>query len=593
MIHLGTASVYLPFFERKFWDGNFRFTQIGTGSIGGKAGGLVVIKDLLAGHLEGLRFGPDVEISVPTLAVIGTDFYDEFLKLNKLLDLPLEEMSDDRIGSAFQKTSLPVTLLGDLRALSQQVKSPLAIRSSSLLEDKIGQPFAGVYATKMIPNNQFDADTRFRKLDEAVKCVYASTYFRESRDYMRSIGLDPAEEKMAVIIQEIVGQRHGERFYPDISGVARSYNYYPSGSARPEQGMISLALGLGKTIVDGGRVWSYSPEYPKVPPPFGSVEELMEGTQTHFWAVNMGPPPAYDPVSETEYMVHASLREAESDEVLRLVASTYDPDGERIIPGVHGKGPRVLDFAPLLVREQLPLNDIIKALIRACENVLDEKVEIEFALTITEHRGESPLVRVGLLQVRPIVVSRTAVTLSEEDMYDPSVILASDKVMGNGIIENIRDIVYVLPETFSTDVTPAIAVEIGDINAELRKLGRRYLLIGFGRWGSSHPSLGIPVDWSQISEARAIVETTLSRMNVDLSQGSHFFHNLSSFQASYFMLHHEDRFKIDWEWLGQQSIVKETEHVRHVHLAEPLQIRVDGRSGRGVITMGNGRQGRA
>lgn len=587
MSNVGVASADLPAFDRNFWDGTFTFTRIGTGSIGGKASGLVFIKDLLASHLGDLKETPGIEVAVPTLAVVATDFFDQFLKENHLDQLPFDEMSDDRIGHAFQKADLPVELLGDLRALSQEVKTPLAIRSSSLLEDKLGRPFAGVYATKMIPNNQFDADTRFRKLVEAIKCVWASTYFREAREYIKTTGRDPSDEKMAVIIQEIVGLRHGDRFYPQISGVGRSYNYYPMPPASPEQGVVSLALGLGKTIVDGGKSWTYSPEFPKIPPPFATVRERIEGTQTEFWAVNMGKPPAYDPVSETEYMVQATLREAEADEVLPLLVSSYDPARDRMVPGLSAKGPRVLDFAPVLVLQQLPINHIVRCLMRAAEKVLEEKVEVEFAITIGNSQEENPQVRVGFLQVRPIVVSHTTVDLSDDEMTLPSAVVASDRVLGNGVINNIDDIVYVRPEAFSPEQTRLIAQELGDFNKVLREEGRPYLLIGFGRWGSSHPSLGIPVDWSQISGAKAIVESTLPDMNVDLSQGSHFFHNLSSFEATYFMLRYDGDFKIDWQWLDHQPGLRETKHVRHVRTKEPLRIKVDGRTGRGVIQRTN------
>jgi len=463
------------------------------------------------------------------------------------------------------------------------VKTPLAIRSSSLLEDKLGRPFAGVYATKMIPNNQFDADSRFRKLVEAVKCVWASTYFREAREYIKTTGCDPRDEKMAVIIQEIVGLRHGDRFYPQIAGVARSYNYYPMPPASSEQGVVSLALGLGKTIVDGGKSWTYSPEFPKLPPPFATVRERIEGTQTEFWAVNMGKPPAYDPVSETEYMVQCDLKAAEVDEVLNLLASSYDPARDRMVPGLSAKGPRVLDFAPVLVLQQLPINHVVKSIMHAAEEVLEEKVEVEFAITISESRDEDLQVRVGFLQVRPIVVSHETVDLPDDALTLPSALVASDRVLGNGVVTGIRDIVYVRPNTFSAERTRLIAQELGDINKALREEGRQYLLIGFGRWGSSHPSLGIPVDWSQISGAKAIVESTLPNMNVDLSQGSHFFHNLSSFEATYFMLRYDSDFQIDWQWLDNQPAVHETEQVRHVRTEEPLTIKVDGRTGRGVI----------
>ncbi len=582
MSNPGIASADLPVFDRNFWDGTFRFTRIGTGAIGGKASSLVFIKDLLASHLD-LASAPNITIAVPTLAVVATDFFDQFLEENHLLDLPLDTLPDDRIGQAFQKADLPVELLGDLRALSHQVKTPLAVRSSSMLEDRMGRPFAGVYATKMIPNNQFDVDSRFRRLVEAIKCVYASTFFREAREYIRTTGQDPRQEKMAVIIQEIVGLRHNDRFYPDISGVARSYNYYPAEPATPEQGVISLALGLGKTIVDGGIAWTYSPVYPRVSPPFASVRELMDGTQTRFWAVNMGKPPDYDPVSETEYMVHASLSDAEADEVLRLLVSTYDGGRDRMVPGISARGPRVVNFAPLLVYEQLPLNHLIVSILRAAEAAVQEKVEIEFAITIQEVRDAPPQIRVGFLQVRPIVVSQEAVKVSEADLKQDGVILASNRVLGNGTIDNVRDIVYVRPDMFSSIETPTIAEQIGEFNKKLREESRPYLLIGFGRWGSSHASLGIPVDWSQISGARAIVESTLPNMNVDLSQGSHFFHNLSSFEATYFMLQYDGPFKIDWDWLQAQPAEGETTLVRHVRLPVPLSIRVDGSSGRGIV----------
>jgi hypothetical protein len=435
----------------------------------------------------------------------------------------------------------------------------------------------------MIPNNQPDSDTRFRRLLEAIKFVYASTYFREARDYLRTTGTNPAEEKMAVIIQEVVGQRRGDRFYPDISGVARSYNFYAFAPARPEEGVVTLALGLGKTIVDGGIAWTFSPAYPKKPPPFDSVGELLKRTQTEFWAVNMGNPPAYDPISETEYMLRATLADAESDDVLHLLASTYDPERDRLIPGIGSRGPRVLNFAPLLVQDQFPLNDVVKTLLSAAEKALDAKVEIEFAITLQGRLGERPRVRLGFLQVRSMAVSDQVVDVTVGDLSDQRAIVASDMVTGNGTADDIQDVVFVRPDNFSPLNTLAIARELESVNGELRDQKRPFLLIGFGRWGSSHSSLGIPVDWSQISGARAIVEATLPEMNVELSQGSHFFHNLSSFRASYFMVQHGRNFGINWDWLNTQPVVNKTGLICHVRPSERLSLRVDGRTGRGVI----------
>ena len=579
----------LPRFDRKFWDGTFCCTQIGSGSLGGKANGLVFIKDLLTEQIPPASF-PNIEISVPTMAVIATDCFDQFISQNRLAALRFEEMPDDRIAHAFQKADLPMELLGDLRALIVEVKSPLAVRSSSLLEDALERPFAGVYATKMIPNNQFDADTRFRRLVEAIKFVYASTYFREARDY-RATG-HASEEKMAVILQEVVGQRRGDRFYPDISGVARSWNYYAFEPARPEDGVVTLALGLGKTIVDGGIAWIFSPAYPKKPPPFASVPELLKNTQTEFWAVNMGKPPAYDPASETEYMVRGNLADAEADGALEFLASTYDSERDRIVPGTGSRGPRVLNFSPLLSYEIVPLNDLVKALLHGSEKAVEAKVEIEFAITFESPRGGRPRVRVGFLQVRSMMVSDQAVDITAADLMDPRAIVTSDMVMGNGVADDIHDIVFVRPEQFSPSDTPIIADQLASVNRELEQQHRPYFLIGFGRWGSSHPSLGIPVDWSQISGARAIVEATLPEMNVELSQGSHFFHNLSSFRASYFMVRHGGRFGINWDWLSQQPVVHETELIRHVRPGVGLSIRVDGRTARGIILWKSPRKAR-
>jgi hypothetical protein len=572
-----------PAFDRKFWDGTFRFTQIGGGSIGGKASGLAFIRDVLdARDLSGTF--PNVAINVPTLAVIATDFFDNFIQQNKLHDLPFDEISDRRIGLAFQQAQLPAELLGDLHALNSQVHTPLAIRSSSLLEDALERPFAGVYATKMIPNNQFDPDTRFRKLVEAIKFVYASTFFKEARAYIRTTGRAPSAEKMAVIIQEVVGLRHDDRFYPHVSGVARSVNFYPVAPARPEDGVVSLALGLGKTVVDGGVCWTYSPAFPKSPPPFGSVDEMLNSTQTEFWSVNMGKPPAYDPVNEVEYMQLADLTAAEHDGVLELLASTYDHSRGRLVPGIWSAGARALNFAPLLVLEQFPLNAIVSGMLKAAEESARAKVEIEFAITFQPDTAGVLPARFGFLQVRPLVVSDQVVDVRVEDLRDENVLVASERTMGNGVMEDIHDVVFVRPESFSAEHTPEIALQIGELNRDISESKRPYVLIGFGRWGSSHPSLGIPVDWSQISGACAIVEATLPGMNVELSQGSHFFHNLSSFRASYFMVHFDGSYPIHWDWLNAQEICRETQYVRHVRTRDPLLVRVDGRSGRGVIS---------
>lgn len=571
----------LPPFDRRFFDGSEPVTRVGPGSIGGKASGLAFIRGALAAD-PGVASFASIAVDVPRMVVIATGFFDQFVASNRLDRLTVDDLPDEDIALAFQAGDLPVELVGDLRALIEGVRSPLAVRSSSLLEDALYRPFAGVYGTKMIPNNHFDPNIRFRRLVEAIKFVYASTWFREARDYLRAAEQPLGSEKMAVIIQEVVGREHRGRFYPELSGVARSYNFYPLGGSRPEDGVVDLALGLGRTIVDGDLAWTYSPASPARTPPFAGVSEMLQGTQTKFWAVNMDNPPAYDPVDEVEFLVSADLAAAGEDETLRFVASTYDVTRDRLTYDLQARGPRIVNFAPLLVLEELPVNALIESLLDACERACDARVEIEFAMTF-DTQASPPRGRLGFLQVRPMVASDAVVDIEQDELYEPQALLASEAAMGNGVDDTIRDVVFVRPDAFEPMRTPEVAADIDAINRELVDARLPYLLIGFGRWGSSHPTLGIPVNWSQIAGARAIVEATLPSMNVEPSQGSHFFHNLSSFQVSYFTVPHNGPFRIDWDWLDAQPIVRETPLVRHVRLTEPLTVRVDGRTARGVI----------
>lgn len=562
-------------FHRRFFDSGDRFMAIGGGAVGGKAGGLALFQDILRSSVDPGAF-PQFDVDIPTLSVIRTDVFDAFMERNGLYEIAGSAEPDDHIAHAFQRADLPVEILGDLRALVKQVTTPLAVRSSSMLEDSLKEPFAGIYETKMIPNNQLDPDVRFRKLTEAVKFVYATTFFKAAKDYRRATGHGAIEEKMAVIIQEVVGTRHGDRFYPSISGVARSFNFYPVGKATPTEGVVSLALGLGKTIVDGGNCWTYSPAHPRASPPFGSMKEWLCQTQTSFWAVNMGKPPAYDPTRETEYLIETDLSVAESDETLQAVASTYDSASERISIGTGMQGPRIVTFAPVLVLNEPPLNSVIQKLLVACERQIGSPVEIEFALTL------KPL-RFGCLQVRPMVVSDEEIDVPDSDLRGPNTLVASERVMGNGVLSTICDVVYVKPDGFEAKNTPRIAQELESMNRTLLDAGRPYLLIGFGRWGSSDPWLGIPVNWGQVSGARVLVEATLPAMDVELSQGSHFFHNITSFRVSYFPVRHAGPYAVDWGWLNEYPAEAETAFCRHVRLPTNLLVRVDGRTGRGAV----------
>ncbi len=571
----------VPRFGRDFIVGESAFTRIGDGELGGKAACLDLARREIVGAVDP-GVCPGLTLAVPTLTVIATEVFAEFIAENRLHELDCEAIPDDRIAHAFQQAVLPARYVGDLRSLIERVHTPLAVRSSSLLEDALAHPFAGVYGTKMIPNNQLDPDTRFRRLVEAVKFVFATTWFRSARAYRRGIGRSDADERMAVIIQEVVGNRRDDRFYPEISGVARSYSYYPIGKAEPADGVVDLALGLGKQIVDGGLAWVYAPTRPAAPPPFNSMGDRLRNSQREFWAVNMGRPPLPDPIRETEYLLRGSLEEAEADGALRLTCSSYDPRSDRLRPGPYGEGPRVLDFAPTLVDREVRLNDALQALLARAREVLDAEVEIEFAATLGDRPGDPA--RLGFLQVRPMAVSDERVEVAPGEMEGPTVLLASQNVLGNGARDGIRDVVYVRPEAFEAKYTVRIAGQIEQINRGLAAAGRPYLLMGFGRWGSSDPWLGIPVEWPQISGARVIVEATLPDMSPDMSQGSHFFHNMISFQVLYMSVKHRTGHPIDWAWLDARDAEDETEFVRHVRLDEPLRVRVDGRGGRGVVT---------
>jgi hypothetical protein len=575
-----TDTSKMAMFNREFFDSKEEFTYIGNGSLGGKAKGLSFIKDIISGNLSEASH-PDFFVNIPRLTVITTSVFDSFMKLNNLYETALSDLPDDRIAHAFQLADLPAELVGDLRALIAKVHSPLAIRSSSLLEDAMFEPFAGIYSTKMIPNNQFDTDSRFRKLTEAIKLVYASTFFKKAKDYILATNNRIEDEKMAVIIQEIVGQRFSDRFYPNFAGVARSYNFYPTGKSKPEDGVVDLAVGLGKTIVDGGITWSYSPAQPKAQPPFGSINYLLKQTQKSFWTVNMGKPPAYDPLKETEYMFELGLQFAEEDGTLDLTASTYNAASDRVVPGTGTAGPRIINFAPMLALNMLPMNKLIRDILKICGDAVGSPVEIEFAVTYNND-NPSPA-RFGFLQVRPMVVSNEEVEITEDELNSDRILVSSKFVLGNGVNDSINDVVFVKPDKFDAKYTSKMAAELEIINKEITKKKIPYMLIGFGRWGSSDPWLGIPVNWGQISGAKVIVESMLPNMNVDLSQGSHFFHNITSFRILYFSLPYGKKPEIEWNWLNKCETVNETNFIKHIRVPSPLLIKVDGRSCRGII----------
>lgn len=552
---------------------------LGNGELGGKASGLLKIKKIIDEKIN-LQKYPYIDVCVPEFTVLSTSIFDDFIKRNNLLEKSVDYNSDKGIALNFQKGVLPVEITGKLRMLIQKSKTPLAVRSSSLLEDSLKEPFAGVYETKMIANNSPFIDDRFRILSEAIKFVYSSMFMKSAKNYFSAIKRDIREEKMAVVIQEVAGRRHYDRYYPEISGVARSFNYYPTGRAIPEQGVIQLALGLGKTIVDNDIAWNYTPAYPKVSYPFGGIKDILKKTQVKFWAINMGPVFLYDPIQETEYMFQLGLKEAEYDNTLKYIASTYDVSSDRLIMGTGNEGARVINFAPLLHLNEFGYNKFIQDVLKICEDEVGSPVEIEFAMTYDKPNEKLIF---HFLQLRPMFVSKETVDILDEDLNSSDNLISSEKVLGNGVSNDIHDIVLVKKDKFEIANTKEIAQEIDKINRKLLLDSRGGMFVGFGRWGSTDSWLGIPVNWGQIASAKAIIEISLPDFNVELSQGSHFFHNLISFKVPYFSLKYDEENKVDWDWLEKQIVIEDLKYVKHIKLERPLKILVDGRKGRGII----------
>jgi hypothetical protein len=562
-------------FSRGRFDSGAPLSIIGGGEAGGKARGLANIRKDLETNLNMARY-PDMAVDIPALTVLGTGVFDAFMTDNALDRIAGEDLDDERLGRMFQKADLPFEALGDLRALVTEIHFPLAIRSSSVLEDARVSSFAGVYATKMIPNAAYDADTRFQRLVQAIKFVYASAFSRLAKDYRAATGHKEGEEKMAVIIQELVGKRYHGRFYPELCGVARSHNYYPVAPARPEEGVASLALGLGKTIVDGDRCWTYSLAAPDVGPPFGSIDQLLRETQTEFWAVDMGELSSYDPIRETEYLRRENITVAERDGSLRYLASTYSPLSGRLSIGLPFAGPRALTFGPLLVIGDPPLNELIMEILKICETQAASPIEIEFAMTFNPHRFR-------LLQVRPMPGSFEETRIEPQELQKKRCLVSGGLALGNGELDTLTDIVYSTPDAFSLKFTSEMAAELEELNRRLLATGRRYVLIVLGRLGTTDPWLGIPIRWAGISGAQAVVEVAQDEARVELSQGSHFFHNLVSLGIKYFNLPLHGEHHIDWEWLDAQPATDETRFFRYVRLDSPVVVKVDGRSSRGII----------
>jgi len=555
------------------------FLRVGEGSLGGKARGLAFVRHLLRTRRIARRF-PGVRISVPPAVVIATDLFDQFLAENNLSDFALHCDDDTEIQQRFLDAALPVSLQENLKAFLAEVNYPLAVRSSSLLEDSQYQPFTGVYETFMLGNQHADPEARLAELSEAIKLVYASTFSQHAKAYVRATPYRLEEEKMAVILQQVVGTAHGQRFYPDFSGVVRSHNFYPVEPMTFSDGIAAVALGLGRTVVDGGKCLSFCPRYPRNLLQFSSVEDILANTQTEFCALDLS--------SGTEGGSPGHLREvrygldvAEADGTLQPVASTYSADNHAVYDGLSRPGARIVTFAPMLKLGVFPLAAILELLVRAGEDALGNPVEIEFAVRLPRSEEAAEF---GFLQIRPLTLARDHQDLTIGDVAPSRLICQSTKVLGNGRIENLHDIVVVDSQRFERSRSQEVARAVAHFNANLSAENRPYLLIGVGRWGSNDPWLGIPVEWDEISGARAIVEAGFHDFRVTPSQGSHFFQNLTAFQVGYFTVNPDaGEGSIDWPWLTEQPAAEEQGCVRHLQFAEPLRIVMNSKNSQGVI----------
>ena len=555
------------------------FLRIGAGSLGGKARGLAFVRHLLRTRRIVKRF-PGVRISVPPAVVIATDIFEQFLAENNLSDFALHCDDDSEIQQRFLDSPLPVPLQENLRAFLEEVRYPIAVRSSSLLEDSQYQPFTGVYETFMLGNQQADVATRFNELCEAIKLVYASTFSQHAKAYVRATPYRLEEEKMAVILQQVVGTAHGTRFYPDFSGVVRSHNFYPIEPMTFSDGIAAVALGLGRTVVDGGKCMSFCPRYPRNLLQFSSVEDILANTQTEFCALELdGIPHGAGPGHLRE--VRFGLDVAEADGTLHAVASTYSADNNAVYDGLSRPGARVVTFAPMLKHGIFPLANILEVLVHAGEDALGNPVEIEFAVRLPQ--GEEPA-EFGFLQIRPLTVARDPEDLVIGEIDPAKLICRCTKVLGNGRIENLHDVVMVDSQRFDRSRSHEVGEAVAHFNAVLSAENRPYLLIGVGRWGSNDPWLGIPVEWDEIAGARAIVEAGFRDFRVTPSQGSHFFQNLTAFQVGYFTVNPDaGEGSLDWQWLAEQPALEEQGCVRHLQFTQPLRIVMNSRTSQGVI----------
>ena len=572
-------------FRRDSYDPQNSFARIGGGSLGGKARGLSFVNHMINNlRLQNkLSEYDNTVIQVPPSVVLGSDVFDYFVDENDLRHFGLSNEDDLEITNRFMVgMRFPEDVLQQLSQFLEVIRTPLAVRSSSLLEDSQYHPFAGVYETYMLPNNHHNANVRLHQLLNAIKCVYASTFYRRSKEYMQITSYRLEEEKMAVIVQKMIGSANQNRFYPDFSGVAKSHNFYPIPPQKATDGIISVALGLGKTVVEGGNCVKFSPRYPRHIPLFYNIDDALENIQNKFYALNLDVKLDKELASYQQLLKAYDIGIAENDGRLASLGSTYSLDNHAIYDGISREGIRLVSFAPILKQKIFPLPEIISTLLEWGRKGMGTPVEIEFAVNLAKNPREAN--QFGLLQMRPMVLSRELDQLSLGDYNPEELLCTSDMVLGNGVIKDIYDIVYVDSETFERAYSREVAEEVYLFNRQLLSEDRRYLLIGVGRWGSLDPWLGIPVKWEQIAGARAIVEASFKDFDVRPSQGSHFFQNITANMTGYFTVTPKANGLIDWDWLRSCTPKASKKFTHHLQLKSPLEIKMNGHSQKGIIS---------
>ena len=568
-------------FKRERFDRYSNFARIGEGSLGGKGRGLAFIDNMIKRHPDFEDF-ENASVAIPKTVVLCTDIFDEFMDSNRLYQLALSDADDETILRAFLRAKLPDRLVEDFFAFFDVVKSPIAIRSSSLLEDSHYQPFAGIYSTYMIPYME-DKYEMLRMLSDAIKGVYASVFYKDSKAYMQATSNVIDQEKMAVILQEVVGTQYGDRYYPAISGVARSINYYPINDELAEEGTVSLALGLGKYIVDGGLTLRICPYHPDQVLQTSEMEIALRETQTRFYALDLKNTGQNFSLDDGFNLLKLHIKDAEADGSLNYIASTYDPYDMVIRDGIYPGGRKVITFANILQHDVFPLPRLLQLAQKYGQGEMRRPVEIEFAVNFDANKKTGVFY---LLQIRPMVDIKADLDEDLSLIPEDKIILKSENSLGHGVIDDICDVIYVKTDGYSASNNQLIAYDIEKLNKKFLDEGKHYVLVGPGRWGSSDTWLGIPVKWPNISAARIIVEAGLTNYRVDPSQGTHFFQNLTSFGVGYFTI---NAFMNDGvynqDYLNSLPAVEETKYLRWVRFESPLTVKMDGKKKLGIVAL--------